>query len=281
MNSKKGLSLICATYNRTQEVRRLMESLKFQTNQDFELILIDQNGHHLIEALVNEFKGSMALQYYRQDELNSSKARNFGAKFAKYYWLGFPDDDCWYPNDFVEKFLNKTNNQFDGIFINWSDPASQPPKIRFEFQEGLMIKKEAFSLVSCICLFIKKSSFHEIGGFNENLGLGSTPVIKAGEEQELTLRFLQRNAHIYKYPLLKVHHALNEREWDDAFRDRIISQGACDFLFAKKFNSPVFAYGLVLKWLAGIAYNTLRARKQNICWYYLKLKGAFSAPADI
>ncbi|MBN8577352.1 MAG: glycosyltransferase family 2 protein [Cytophagales bacterium] len=277
MNAEPGISLICATRNRTTELRRLMESLCQQSNKNFELILVDQN-ENLIEPLVAEFAEHLNLQHTKQTEANNSKARNLGATIARYTWLGFPDDDCWYPPDFIANLHKELKADRAGLFINWSDPLQQPTKTRFQFTEGAMSQEEAFALASCICLFVERTTFARVGGFNEKLGLGSDTLLKAGEEQELTLRVLQSGNTICKVPRLFVHHQMHERVWDKEFEKRIASQGACDYLFTKKFVGSIRATMLLGTWLAAVLYNLLRLKKQNRRWYWLKLKGALTAP---
>ena len=42
------ISLITATYGRTEEVRTLLGSLARQSYKDFEFILVDQNPHFIL-----------------------------------------------------------------------------------------------------------------------------------------------------------------------------------------------------------------------------------------
>ncbi len=272
-----SVSLICATKNRYAELKNLLQSLSEQSSLQFELIIVDQNESDLILDLVEKFKDKLSIIYLRNNFSNSSKARNQGAECASGLWLGFPDDDCWYPKDFVQMLIGQVRDEYDGIFINWTDPMSS--KVRFQFSEGQMTKDDAFTLASCICLFIKKLTFVKAQGFNEKFGLGEGTVIKAGEEQELTLRLLRNGAYIRKYPDAAVHHRIVERDWDESFKSRIVSQGACDFLFTKRFKGFFEGYWLLVGWLAAIGYNMVLFRTKNINWYWLKLKGALTAPS--
>lgn len=279
MGEKTGLSLICATRNRTVEVARLFESLREQTSGNFELILVDQNEGQVLNDLVTRFNRYFTIIHLRQSEPNNSKARNFGTQYSNFNWIGFPDDDCWYPSDFIEKMNDAIEQGLDGVFINWKDPTSRPNKMRFQLVSGIMTIEEAFTLASAICLFLRKARFQEVGGFNEKLGLGVTTIIKAGEEQELTLRLLQSKAQIFKSTSIVVYHAMHEREWSAAFKDRISSQGACDFLFTRKYKTTFASYSLLMVWSLGLLYNLVRVRKRNFQWYWLKLRGALTAPA--
>ena len=44
------ISLITATYGRTEEVRTLLGSLARQSYKDFEFILVDQNPHFILRG---------------------------------------------------------------------------------------------------------------------------------------------------------------------------------------------------------------------------------------
>lgn len=278
MINSLGISLVCATYGRTEELKRLLESLKLQTDSRFELILVDQNENPILDELVRKYRTSFTLVHLRQSEANNSTARNRGVSVARYDWIGFPDDDCWYPPDFIARLLGQELTDNDGLFINWMDPTNQPPSIRFHFLPGILNVHQAFSLISCICLFLKRTTFLQIGGFNEKLGLGTTTLLKAGEEQELTLRYLEKNKKILKQPTIFVYHEMRAPIWNTAFEKRILSQGAIDFQFTKRFLSHAQAYRLLVSWMAGILYNIVRARRRNYLWYWLKLKGALTAP---
>ena len=48
-------TLILATLGRSDEVRRMLESLKRQSYQDFEVVLIDQNSDNRVFKLYKEY----------------------------------------------------------------------------------------------------------------------------------------------------------------------------------------------------------------------------------
>jgi glycosyltransferase involved in cell wall biosynthesis len=272
-----GLSLICATKNRHDELRRLLVSLYAQTSQQFELIIVDQNETALIYGLVEEFKNHIKIVHIRSSFSSNTKARNEGARQASYTWLGFPDDDCWYPDDAIAKLLQLVKREeAEGVFINWSDPLPVIPMKMFSFESGIMKLDEAFTLASCICIFFKAETFRQVNGFNEKMGLGTDTLVKAGEEQDLMLKVISQGGRIYKEPAILVYHAMNERTWDKGFRKRIKSQGACDVYFTRRYKGWVQALKLQVQWSAGIFFNLLRGRKKNRQWYFYKLLGAIT-----
>lgn len=272
-----GLSLICATRNRHEEVRRLLVSLQAQTSKQFELIIVDQNESPLIHDLIAEFRDDIKIVHISFSFSSNTKARNEGVRHASYSWVGFPDDDCWYPDDAVEKLLDQIKKtETEGVFINWCDPLPQVSKTMFSFGPGIMQLNEAFTLASCICIFFKTETFLQVNGFNEKMGLGIDTLVKAGEEQDLMLKIIARGNRIYKSPEIVVYHPMNERTWNKDFRNRIKSQGACDVYFTRKYKGRFRALKLQVYWLAAIFFNLLRGRKKNRQWYFYKLAGAIT-----
>ena len=76
-------SLITATLGRVEEIRILCNSLTQQTFKDFELYIVDQNEHHLVEDIANEFKHQFPIHYIRNKEKGLSLNRNIALKIAK------------------------------------------------------------------------------------------------------------------------------------------------------------------------------------------------------
>ena len=270
--SNISLSLICATKGRYEEVARLITSLEQQSSDNFELIIIDQNGNDLLSPLLS-VKRKFPVAHIKIGRSGNTYARNFGLRTAKGDWVAFPDDDCWYPPSLVENVLKHIAQakSADGFFVNWSDPNTGAKM--FSFTEGQMSIEESFTLASCICLFFKTDSIREMHGFNESLGIGDSTLVKAGEEQDLMLRMISRSRKVYKLPQLEVYHKIGARRWDDAFLERIRGQGACDYYFTREYIGSGAALQLRLKWVMAYLYNVVRGNSKNATWYLMKLKG--------
>ena len=270
-----GVSLICATRGRTLEVARLLKSLNCQTQKTFELILVDQNHDNRVSEIVNQHGKAIAITHMRLGDVGLARARNAAIAMARYSWVGFPDDDCWCPPDFIRCLCEACQRYqaSDGIFINWVDPG-HPDRKPFQFKNGKMTFDEGFKLVSSICLYIRKDLLMVTSGFNEKFGLGPNSVVKAGEDQELTLRLLSQEAHIEKIAELMIYHPIDHRAWDAQFLKRIQSQGACDIYFQRAYRGTVHAWKTIFFWIAAAGFNALRFNRKNLQWYSHKLYGA-------
>lgn len=95
-------SIIVPVYNRPDEVKDLLESLQAQTDNDFEIILVEDGS--TIPALPDNYDaGSLRLKYYKKSNEGRSMARNYGIERAEGDFFIFVDSDCILPPDYIEQ----------------------------------------------------------------------------------------------------------------------------------------------------------------------------------
>lgn len=99
------ISLVMPTLNRYDDIDLLMQSLQRQTYKNFELIVIDQNDNNKVEEIVSKYKEEIVVKYVKSDKIGLSYNRNIGIKMAKGKIIAFPDDDCVYEDDTLEKVI--------------------------------------------------------------------------------------------------------------------------------------------------------------------------------
>lgn len=119
-NSKPLVSVIVPLYNRRQFLPQLFATLKAQTFQNFELILIDDGSTDKTDEWIDENKSSLnnPIVYQKQANAGPYVARNQGVKVASGQYIAFQDsDDEWPPYhlaDFVE--VLDANPDIDWVF---------------------------------------------------------------------------------------------------------------------------------------------------------------------
>jgi len=204
------LSLIVATISRVTELERLLDSLAAQTCGDFEVIIADQNVDDRLKPLIERAAaGGLSVSHLRMDQPSLVLARNAGLKMAKGQYLAFPDDDCWYDNDTVERVLERfENDDCPSIVVaNWLEmigPVQQERRldvVRFSRFREIM--------PSSIMLFLARRIFERIGEFDPRFGLGGK--FGAGEEVDLVLRALRAGVSVVFFPQAVVHHEFRRR----------------------------------------------------------------------
>ncbi|GAA4329015.1 glycosyltransferase family 2 protein [Flaviaesturariibacter amylovorans] len=200
----KGISAVVATYKRKKELRRLFDSILAYPLKDLELIIVDQNRDGLLDDLIAEFTPLLTLRHIKMEEANQSKARNLGARAARYDVICFPDDDCWFDPGALQAVQRhfESPKAADLLIINWvQGPITQRVS-------RLVTQKELFSFRSVgyvtYVQFYRSAVFHELGGFLENVGIGQ--FIGGGEDSELTFRAMQRGYRIFFDADIRVNH---------------------------------------------------------------------------
>jgi glycosyltransferase involved in cell wall biosynthesis len=187
------LSIIIPTYNEEKFLPSLLDSIKKQRLEKYEIIIADNASKDNTKKIAKTYgckivKGG-----------SPPKARNSGAKASNYPNLLFLDADVLLPDKFIEKFLEKIKkNNLDYATCRIS-PLSKNSNHIFYY----MLKNYGNFLfpdhASGQCLYVKKSLFEEAGRFDETLYLG--------EEHELARRLNKKgkgkffmDIFVYGYP---------------------------------------------------------------------------------
>lgn len=203
------ISLVMATIGRVQEINDFVRSLASQTFNNYELIIIDQNPDNRLDPVIRFAQGlGIPLVHLRQSEPNLSLARNTGITKAQGDIIAFPDDDCWYEADVLEKVVNRMSESDtpEGVIIRWveQDPVGDKPhrlsnKIWRDFREVQ---------ASSISLFFNRDLLLEMHGFDSALGLHSW--YGCSEETDLMFRVMAKDSNVVYLPDALVHHPINK-----------------------------------------------------------------------
>ena len=185
------VSLIMPTINVTTELDLFLKSLKAQTYKNFELIVVDQNEGYDVFEIVKNYEEDFKIKYVRSDEKGLSLNRNRGLVLMEGEIAGFPDDDCEYQPDTLEKvisfFKRKRNYQI------YSCRTLERGKT---YGTGVMEKRDMDIKKDCVDTTVKSITFFVNYGkddiilFDENLGVGAT--FGSGEETDYVLTLLHK-----------------------------------------------------------------------------------------
>lgn len=188
-------TLILATLGRSDEVRRMLESLKRQSYQDFEVVLIDQNSDNRVFKLYKEYCDSFQINYIRTQEKGFSHARNLAIQYGKLNDIvGFPDDDCWYSRDTLKQVNNFFLQSDSDIVSGQPVDSNGIPLVRSFLKNDTMVNLDnVWNAGISFTIFFKRQVIEKVGAFDEMLGVGSGTVYGSGEETDYLIRALKRN----------------------------------------------------------------------------------------
>lgn len=202
------LSLIMATVGRSVDVGLMIDSLANQTDRNFELIIVDQNQDDRLTPFIEQgIAQGLDIRRERLFPPSLSTARNLGISVARHEILAFPDDDCWYEPEAVERVRKRFDStpKIAGLIACWVEQTeglgSKAATGQLELDAWRQFKG---GVASSISLFFLRDIFDRLGGFDQQLGLGGW--YGAAEETDFVLSALTSGAQLAYEPGIRIHH---------------------------------------------------------------------------
>lgn len=201
-------SLIVATLNRTKELESLFNSLIKQDYLQFEVIVIDQNTHNLVNEICLSYANKINIKYFKVEFRGLSKARNYGLNFVSGSIIGFPDDDCVYSTDVLSRAAHFfQNNNIDILTGDTFDLITGKKYLKTFNSDNIINYSNVFKSAISYTIFIRPKLISDIY-FDENLGVGAK--FGSAEETDLIIKLLKLKYIGYYTPSILVYHPFSK-----------------------------------------------------------------------
>jgi serine acetyltransferase/GT2 family glycosyltransferase len=225
------VSVVIATYNRQDLLRRLFEELDAQTLDPahYEAIAVDDGSEEDTRAKLADLKTRYVRRVERQANAGPAAARQRGAELASGSILVFLDDDMQVRSDFLAKHLERHLSKADAVVLGRLRPDARIDEMPlFERFYARVLKKrgddfaEAREVVRGHDLYtgnvsMPRALFLRAGGFD--------PAFRALEDEELGIRLEKAGA---TFDFADAAESLHGSDWtsmtkwmDRAFRDGV------------------------------------------------------------
>lgn len=205
-------SLIMGTVGRQKEVESFFNSMALQTFRDFEIIVVDQNETDPLSSICEKYRDRLEITHLRIDGRGLSRARNYGLQAARGEIIAFPDDDCEYPESLLDTIdgVFRDEDTLDGLTTVLRDKSTGKISCgRFALAEARLSPRNIWRRHISCTIFLRKDICDEIGGFDEEFGVGGR--WEGGEESDYLLRALYHGADILYRPDICVFHPDREK----------------------------------------------------------------------
>ncbi len=199
------MDLVVASVDRVEQLGRLLASLEEQTHDRFRVLLVDQNDDGRLDDVV---RGHASLRIERLHSARGlSRARNVALPHVDAELVAFPDDDCIYPADLLERVSGQfaAAATLDGLTGREVDPAGSSSPAWADEPARLTLDNLWNRAIS-FTIFLRAELVRRVGPFDEELGLGSGTAWSSGEETEYLVRAVAGGARIDYDPALTVIH---------------------------------------------------------------------------
>ncbi len=237
------VSLVLATLGRDKELLDFLDSLRRQTYADFELIVIDQNRDNKIDAIIALFQRCFTVRHVKVGFTGNSRARDYGIGFAQGSIVAFPDDDCVYEADVLEKVVAEFKHRDIAILVVGSYAFSDT---RFSIGVNSKIPRYFTRLHMMGVEFTHFFNMDMIDGkqfhLDHDFGIGSK--YSGGEGFELLYRLLRAGCKAFYTPAIRIHHADKDHYKLGASRMLMYSTGVGAYIrkFANQHDPFIFYY---------------------------------------
>jgi GT2 family glycosyltransferase len=239
-----SFDLVVATVDRVAEPARLLSSLARQTHSAFRVLLIDQNEDDRLGELIGAHP-TFELEHLRSP-LGLSRARNVGLEHVRAELVAFPDDDCTYPDDLLERVARRFADDpaLDGLTGRAVNTLGRSAPSWATDAAGLT-RDNVWNRAISFTIFLRAAVVEAVGRFDEQLGLGSGRPWSSGEETEYLVRALDTGARIQYDPELVVVHD-GKTFSAAALRAEGAREGASVGYILRKHRYPVRTVGRML-----------------------------------
>ena len=104
-------SVIIPVYNRPDELKELLESLRNQTYKNFEVIVVEDGSTLKGDNIVKDYQQDLDIKYYFKSNSGPGQSRNYGSERAIGDYHVFFDSDCIIPEKYFENVSNRLQKE--------------------------------------------------------------------------------------------------------------------------------------------------------------------------
>ena len=234
----KKLSLIIATYNRSESLMRLLGSVVSQTapKELWECVVVNNNSS---DSTVEDFarfaseNEGFNLRLVTEVKQGLSNARNCGIEASVGHYIAIVDDDQRLEESFVESYI--------AFFDSFPQAMAAGGAVRAVFESGRprwmshyteRMIANTLDLDIAVTLFPKnrvpaggnmafrREIFDAVGMFNPQLGRNGASLM-GGEENDLFARIRERGYDIFFVPNAAIDHYIPAEKLTDQYFDRL------------------------------------------------------------
>lgn len=201
----ENISIIIPCYKRKKELfqclKKISESDNLGKNFNYEVIVVESQSK-VLGRLIKNFK-NLKIRYFWLKERGIARAKNYGAKKAKYEILCFCDSDIEVKKDTLwETILTFKNNPYAGLIsgkVFWKETKKldRPSKTdRFFKYKGHIFAEFSYGrYIACL-----KKCFFDAKGFDDKL------FNMRGEGVDLSVKFWRAGYPLVYNPKIQVFH---------------------------------------------------------------------------
>jgi GT2 family glycosyltransferase len=249
--------LVVCTVGRTEGPDRLLASLERQTHRGFRVLLVDQNADDRLAPVLSRHPELTLVRL--QSPRGLARARNASLERVEADLVAFPDDDCAYPPDLLERagrqFAEKPG--LDGLTGRDVDATGRGSRVWPTERTRVTAENVWYHGLSA-AVFLRRELVERVGVFDEQLGLGSETPWSSGEEVDYLIRAVRLGGRLEYDPSLGVEHEVRRHAGADLRAIGRRDGGSVGYLLRKHGYPARTVARMLVRPLGGAVVSLLR-----------------------
>lgn len=262
-------SIIVPSYNRNEEIKALLESLKQQTLYNFEVVIVDDCSKPPVS--VNEEYPFEVKVIRNNPNVGAAQSRNVGANHASREWLLFLDDDDRFMSEKCERLTQEISQNPTANFIY--HPAkcemvnegftyvTSPFKHKSELTKENILKANKIGGMPMIGL--KKELFCKIGGLSDRL--------RSLEDYDFLLKLLEEPTFEPLYVDKALTYCTFHTKRSSVSTDTTNTEKAIEYIKQTYIQTPEQAENFKLNSLYILSYPHIMNLSRKAAGYYFEM----------
>jgi GT2 family glycosyltransferase len=263
-----SFDLVVATVGRVDELGRLLTSLERQTHRAFTVLVVDQNDDDRIRQVLGSHSGLEVARLESPPGLSRGRNVALGRLHAEV--VAFPDDDCAYPKDLLER-VGRTlaeRPELDGL-TGRAVAEDGSSSASWETEGAVLTRDNLWNRAISFTIFLRREVVARVGPFDEQLGLGSGTPWHSGEEIDYLIRALATGARVEYDPSLVVRHRVGVDDAEVGLRDG----ASIGYLLRKHRYGPHLLARMLVRPVGGVAVSLARRDRGRAEYHAATLRG--------
>jgi glycosyltransferase involved in cell wall biosynthesis len=223
-------SIVVCTYNRSDLLECLLNDLVEQEfkNQEFEIIVVDNNSTDNTAQVVEKFSQRYSNIIYKFEKKQGvSYARNCGLCASKGEYVGYVDDDCRMPKEWLQNAKDIVQKEAAAVFggpLFACYNTNKPKWFKDEYGQydhGMKARRLKKEYLFGANIFFRRSILIKTGGFDLHFGRSKEDRAYGGEVQpQIFIRNKFPEEYFYYDPNLYCYHLVMAKNMTFKYRIR-------------------------------------------------------------
>lgn len=112
------IDVVLPCYNQAEFLPKMLDSIKKQTDKDFNLVMLDDGSTDVTRVIIQDFD-ICCIRIFRTENIGLPKTLDQGFSYCKSDWCTWISADCWLEPNFVEVLNKSFDEKTDFIQTDW------------------------------------------------------------------------------------------------------------------------------------------------------------------